>query len=485
MVNNIYLMKRTRYLLLFLFFLSGALFFLYVQNDDNLSIPDNNAGHKDMHLTQSLGDHAPSFYQPLNPTYFQYPDGLRPQVEFWKKIFTEYTSGQAVIHDRRHVGIIYSVIDLTKNQQYSERARRKTIRSTMKKYKRILRKLSALNPKNMSALNGEEELVYRMIKEIPGNYSFKRAARNFRVQYGMKDTFQKAMVKASSYLKDMEQIFAQYGLPAELTRIPFVESSFNVNAYSLAGAAGIWQLTRSTGKNYLKINKYVDERMDPLKSTEAAAKLLKSYYSQLESWPLTITAYNHGAYGMKKAVRQTKSRDIETIINKYKSRSFGFSSRNFYPEFLAILEVTGNYRHYLGEIEFTPPEVYDEFILKDYVKMKTLLKYCSLDRKVITRLNPELNKSVLKSHRYLPKHYSLKVPAGMKEKITHEYALIDATEKRSHIEITKLHRVKSGQNLSYIAKLYDSSVKAIIKANSITSPNRLIKGRVLKIPTKA
>jgi membrane-bound lytic murein transglycosylase D len=485
MVKDIYSMKRAGYLLLFLFCLSGALFFLSGQSDDHLSSPDGNAGHKDTHLTQSPGDSDSLFSRPSNPTYFQYPDGLRPQVEFWKKIFTEFTSGQVIIHDRRHLNIIYSVIDLTKNQRYSEKARRKIIRSAIKKYKRILRKLNALNPTNMSALSEEEEMVFCMIKEIPGNYSFNRAVRNFRVQYGMKDTFQKAMVNASIYLKDMEQIFAQYGLPAELTRIPFVESSFNVNAYSLAGAAGIWQLTRSTGKNYLKIDRSVDERMDPLKSTEAAAKLLKSYYRQLESWPLTITAYNHGAYGMKKAVRQTKSRDIETIIDKYKSNSFGFSSRNFYAEFLAALEVTGNYRHYLGEIEFTPPDEYDEFILKDYVKMKTLLKYCSLDRKVITRLNPELNKSVLKSRRYLPKHYRLKVPAGMKEKLTHEYALIDATEKRSHIDITKLHRVKLGQNLSYIAKLYDSSVKAIIRANAIRDPHKLIKGQVLKIPANA
>jgi len=112
-------------------------------------------------------------------------------------------------------------------------------------------------------------------------------------------------------------------------------------------------------------------------------------------------------------------------------------------------------------------------------------RYCSLDRKGITRLNPELNKSVLKSRRFLPKQYRLKVPTGMKEKLTHEYALIAATEKRKTIDITKLHHVKSGQNLSSIAKLYNASVKAIIKANSIKDPNRLMKGQVLKIPTKA
>ncbi len=478
-------MKRTWYILIILVFLAGFFFFLSVKNDDHPSSTDNKAGRKDIQVTQSPADPDPLFSLPSNPTLFHYPEGLRPQVEFWKKIFAEYTSGQVIIHDRRHVGIVYSVIDLTHRQRYSGKARRKAIRTALKKYRRILRKLKGVKPANLSALSEEEKSIYHMIKAIPGNYSFKRAARNLRTQDGMKESFQQAMVNASRYLKTMEQIFSQHGLPEELARLPFLESSFDARLYSSAGAAGIWQLTRLTGKHYVKIDRYVDERRDPVKSTEAAAKLLSSYYRQLESWPLAITAYNHGAYGIKNAVRKTKSRDIETIIKKYRSRSFGFASRNFYPEFLAILEVSGNYRHYFGEIEFTAPDVYDEFILKDYVKMKTLLKYCSLDRKVITRLNPELHESVLKSRRFLPKKYPLKVPVGMKEKLTHEYTLIAAAEKRSTIDITKLHHVKSGQNLSSIAKLYNASLKAIIKVNSIKDPDRLIKGQVLKIPTKA
>ncbi len=485
MVKNIYVMKRTRYLLLFLFILSGYIFFQFDWNDKQLSNPEGNTGRNNVQVPRSPDDPAPLFSLPLNPTLFQYPEGLRPQVEFWKNVFTEYTAGQVVIHDRRHVSIIYSVIDLTERQRYSGKARKKAMRTYLKKYKRILRKLNGLKPANMSVLNEEEKSIYRMIKAIPGDYRFDRAALNLRTQDGMRESFQQAMVNASRYLKTMEQIFTTYGLPVELARLPFLESSFYARAYSSAGAAGIWQLTRSTGKQYLKIDRYVDERRDPVKSTEAAARLLSSYYRQLESWPLAITAYNHGAYGMKNAVRKTKSRDIETIINKYKSRSFGFSSRNFYAEFLAILEITGNYRHYFGEIEFASPDAYDEFILNDYVKMKTLLTYSSLDKKVVTRLNPELNRSVLESRIFLPKHYHLKVPLGTKEKIAHEYSLIAATEKRKTIDITKLHYVKSGQNLSYIAKLYNSSVKAIIKANSLKDPDRLLKGQVLKIPAKA
>ena len=98
-----------------------------------------------------------------------------------------------------------------------------------------------------------------MIKEAPGNYRFDRAKRNFRVQYGLRDSFQKAMVNSTPYLKEMERIFTDYGLPVELTRLPFAESSFNVEALSPAGAAGIWQFTRPTGKIYLKMDSYIDE----------------------------------------------------------------------------------------------------------------------------------------------------------------------------------------------------------------------------------
>ena len=116
--------------------------------------------------------------------------------------------------------------------------------------------------------------------------------------------------------------------------------------------------------------------------------------------------------------------------------------------------------------------------------MKTLIKYSSLEEEVITRLNPELRKTVLRSRRFLPKHYSLKVPAGMKERLVNEYAMIAPNEKRSHINVIKLHRVKFGQSLSYIAKMYETSIKSIVKANSITNPNMLNKGQVLKIPTQ-
>ncbi len=475
-MNRAFFLKQRWYAVLMFIILAGII---------SIALFEGISHQEEPLVVQAYDEPVVDFFKISNPTQFSLPEGLKPQVDFWKKIFTEYTSEQIVIHDRRHLKIIYGVIDLNKRHAYSRKSRKKTIRLAEKKYRRILRKLKKLKPGNMRTLSEEERKIYKMLKEVPGNYSISRANRNIRIQYGMKNELRKALVKSTPYLKEMERIFVANGLPAELTRLPFIESSFNVEAYSLSGAAGIWQFTRPTGKIYLSMDSHIDERRDPMKSTEAAAKLLSFYYSKLKSWPLAITAYNHGSYGIQQAVKKTKSRDLGEIINTYKSPTFGFSSRNFYAEFVAILDILQDYKQYFAEIEILTPKKYDEFILKDYVKMKTLVKYSSLEEEDIIRHNPELRTSVLRSRRFLPKQYPLKVPVGMKEKLIHEYALIAATEKRSTIDIMKLHRVQGGQNLSSIAKLYNASVNAIIRANKIKDPNLLIKGQVLKVPIEA
>src|SRR5262245_20063059 len=135
----------------------------------------------------------------------------------------------------------------------------------------------------------------------------------------------------------METIFEREGLPVALTRLPLVESCFNVRAYSKVGAAGIWQFMPSTGRYYLRIDNAVDERRDPVTATVAAATHLKGNYEVLHSWPLAITAYNYCRAGMANAVSTVGSSDIVDIIQHYHGPAFKFASRNFYAEFLAAL----------------------------------------------------------------------------------------------------------------------------------------------------
>ena len=160
------------------------------------------------------------------------------------------------------------------------------------------------------------------------------------------------------FLDEIKQIFREHGLPVDLAYLPHVESSFNPDAYSKFGAAGIWQFTRSTGRRFMKVGYVLDERRDPIRATYAAAQLLKENYAKLGSWPLAITAYNHGLSGVRRAVRETGSDDIGEIVRQYKGSRFGFASRNFYAAFLAAADVSRDSERYFGVLERNHPDGY-------------------------------------------------------------------------------------------------------------------------------
>ncbi len=168
--NIIRLFKKKEYVIFSLLAVSGIIIFLLL----------NGNPHKEDTQTAAVPpDPRIDFFQPSPPTHFPLSEGLRPQVEFWKKIFTEYTSRHAVVHDRRHVSIIYTVVDLDERQIYSDRAKKKAIRSALKKYKRMLRKLKRMKPADIEKLSEDEKRVLNMIKEAPGVYRLSRAGRNF------------------------------------------------------------------------------------------------------------------------------------------------------------------------------------------------------------------------------------------------------------------------------------------------------------------
>jgi hypothetical protein len=145
--------------------------------------------------------------------------------------------------------------------------------------------------------------------------------------------------RASKLLPRILAILRQHQVPAELAALPMVESTFNPAAYSKAGAAGLWQFIRSTGKQYSLISRKRDDRRDPVRATEAAARLLRDNYQALGSWPLAIVAYNHGHAGIRAASTLVGSTAIEDIVARYNGPRFGFASKNFYAEFLAALDV--------------------------------------------------------------------------------------------------------------------------------------------------
>ena len=279
-----------------------------------------------------------------------------------------------------------------------------------------LRRLSR-NPKNVKT--SLDEHILKQVKQLPGRLSknLRFALHNVRSQLGQRDFMLKGLASSGQYLPSMEEIFKRNDLPTELTRIPFVESSFNVNAESRVGASGIWQIMPSTGRQYFIVNERIDERNSPLKATVVAAKVFKLYHKILGHWPLTVTAYNHGVGSMQKAIRKAKSRHLHKIIKRYHRGSFKFASSNFYSSFLAALHAEKYHREIFKEFDFDKlPLLHKEPVfIKKRIRLATLARKLNVTVKEIIKYNLDLRKSYGKRV-YLPKGFKIFLPKAIKKK---------------------------------------------------------------------
>jgi membrane-bound lytic murein transglycosylase D len=333
---------------------------------------------------------------------------MRKNVDFWVAINTRYYTYQGLIHDAKYVDRVYEVLDLKgapKNGQHLIHAAKRKWRETLLSLHR-----KQAHPETWTT---DEKYVAKLFEGIdePNKYLNAAHRKRLRFQLGQKDRFLDGLVQSGRYLPLMEEVFRKQGLPPELTRLPFVESSFNTRARSKVGASGIWQFMRYTGKLFIQINDSVDERNDPIRATEAAAKLLKLNYDSLGSWPLAVTAYNHGRKGMMRAVRRVGSASLVDIVNDYHSRTFGFSSSNFYVELLAMVEIEKNSEKYFGPVERSKPLRGVEVRVPDYVAMRDLCKFLKLDRESLRELNPALSEAVFDGGLLIPSGYLLRLPA--------------------------------------------------------------------------
>jgi membrane-bound lytic murein transglycosylase D len=271
--------------------------------------------------------------------HFPKPPLLEPNVEFWKQIYTEYGVGDFVLHDRDNLGVIYGVVRVgnTTDQGRAADLARSEIRRLRASNQDLLAKLAGgIPPKDLGPAG---EAVWRIWGCPCSPDLLLRAADNIRVQQGLRQKVDEGIQRAQKLLPRILAILREHQIPPELAALPLVESSYNPRAYSKAGAAGLWQFIRSTGKQYLTISRKRDDRRDPLRATDAAAHLLRHNYEALGSWPLAIIAYNHGREGILAARSAVGSSAIEDIIARYTGPRFGFASKNFYAEFLAALEV--------------------------------------------------------------------------------------------------------------------------------------------------
>ncbi len=416
---------------------------------------------------------APKNVHTLSEYDFSVPPGLEPQVNFWKKIYSEYPSDYAVVHDMRNLDVIYEVVYMG-GKSLSRRAKDKKLRKVKNKYKKILRKLAS--KKSKSILTGEEKRIHGLVKT-----GFYQASKNIRSQIGQKDRFERGIFRSGRYMNEIRKILNDYNLPQELGALPHVESSFHEGAYSSAGAAGIWQFTRGTGRLFMRVRYDVDERRDPILSTHAAAKLLTHNFEQLKSWPLAITAYNHGTRGMMRA-KKKHGADIVTIIDKHKSRTFGFASRNFYAEFLAALHVSNNAQKYFPNAKRAEPLKYVSMRFDDYVHISTVMENFGMGRDEIAKSNPALRNPVITGQKRIPRGFVFKAPAHKFDNLKPIYQKIASSEKYNRQIRSKWYTVQRGDTLSGLALRFGTSVRNLKQRNGIGRKNRIYVGKVLKLP---
>ncbi len=415
---------------------------------------------------------------------FPIPEVLKPNIEFWKKVYAEYSSNQVLIHDAEDLDVIYQVVDFrdlfADPGSVSERTLWKRIEKIKKNYKRRLYEI-AVKLQRGRQLTPAEERIMALWGDRATPARLRRAARNIRGQQGMKEKFHEGLQRSGLYFEKIQEIFRRYHLPQELIMLPHVESSFNYKAYSKYGAAGIWQFTRSTGRLFLKINYDIDERLDPLLATEAAAKLLQRNYRELRSWPLAITAYNHGLYGMKRAKRKFGD-DLGKIVRYYRSRTFGFASRNFYAEFIAALEVATDYENYFGSVSFHHPLKYQTFVTDKYYPIKSILKTFHLTLEEFKLFNPALRPPVLRGQRRIPRGYSLRIPDRPELDERALWATLTNREGYREQVVSRWYRVRRGDNLSAIARRYRVPMYTLMEYNNLRNAHRIYAGQILKIP---
>ena len=331
-------------------------------------------------------------------------ESIRPNVAFWEKIYGSVSENTALLHDRRDLSLIYGSVSLwDKDVPGAAAWNQARLEQATAFYKDMLTRLS----QGARPAGAEETRIRAMFNGRNALGRMALAAEEIRSQRGLKERFREGVIRSGAYMPEIKKIFQNYGLPQELAYLPHVESSFTVEACSKVGATGIWQFTRATGQDFLRISRAVDERLDPILATEAAARYLSDNYDKLQSWPLSLTAYNYGANGMIRA--KNTLGDYERIFREYDEGHFKFAARNFYSEFLAALRVAKRLENDPTVARQQPrPSRRQVIVHPSYIT--EIERATGLDRETISRHNPALLPPALTGKAPIPQGHTLRLP---------------------------------------------------------------------------
>jgi membrane-bound lytic murein transglycosylase D len=348
---------------------------------------------------------------------FHIPNLLKPAVNFWFRIYTQYSTQQVVIFDTNHLDVVYEVIDLRpladaseSPSEYAETSS-ELIRTTLAHYRSAFSSLASND--QPAGSTREEKIILSKIRHLKHRPSFDELADQLKMVRGQRDSMIKGLVAAETFLPKMEMIFSRMHIPVEITRLSLVESLFNFRALSKVGALGVWQFMPASGRDYLTIDAHrrIDERLSPIKATLAAGKLLLANYGSLGNWPLAIIAYNHGQKNLPRLVGEKYSfaKISEIFENKSKGDeepALGWASRNYYSEFLAAVYAAAYRSELYGE---APIPTAKSLVFRQLLRRQSGLEY-ALEKGISVQDFQIYNADIQDLHRLLPKGFWIAIP---------------------------------------------------------------------------
>ncbi len=375
-----------------------------------------------------------------NRSPFPVPTGLESSVDFWRKVFTEYSLSQLIYFDALDMSKIYEVNDVGEGGRSNEYLNAERAR--------------------VAAANGVD------IERV-------------KTQRGVKERTAAGLKRSGRYITQIQQIFRDRDLPPELTYLPIVESSYDIYARSSVGALGIWQFMPRTGREYMRVNTAIDERRDPFESSRAAAAYLKQAYEFLGSWPLAITSYNYGQGGIARAVAEVGSDNLVDLIQRYNHPNWGFAPKQFYAEFIAAVEIGTNLNKYFPDLELDASVEIKEVELSSTTALASVITSSGLSRDEFLGWNPALGTAT----RIVPAGYRVKLPVDrtVAPLVTVAQVQQAARQPQAKPQIVH-HRVKRGETVIEIARRYGASVERILQINGIRKAHLVKVGTTLVIP---
>jgi membrane-bound lytic murein transglycosylase D len=388
-----------------------------------------------------------------------------PNMELGRS--SSLAAGQAVLPDSEFAALFPVHVD-SEFVAEANREAQQTVRAMTEQTQREFLRLFGPDPLGLArapANAARYEIPLQTNQAVEGWIDYFRSE--------IPDRFATYLRRSGRYESMIRPKLRAAGLPQDLLYLAVIESGMNPNAYSRARAVGLWQFIAGTARKYgLEVDYWVDERRDPVASTDAAIKYLSDLYDEFGSWYLAAAAYNAGEGRVRRGIARTGSHSYWDLVD---ARVLHRQTRNYVPKLIAAALIGHDPSRYgFDDIEPESRVAYDTVDVPDATSFDVIAKAAGVSEDAVDDLNPEYLRHVTPPHRTSV----VKVPVGHAERFASAYAQIPAAKRVTWL----VHTVTRGQTLSGIAARYGTSVRAILAANRGVSPRRLQIGERLVVP---